>query len=311
MQTAARNIGAARPYRHEALFYAGDDDFVAQTSRLVRDGVEAGEPTLVVVAAPKIDRLREALGRDAEAVRFADMAEVGANPARIIPAWQEFVQAYGPEVGLRGIGEPISAARTGDELVECQRHEALLNLAFPTAPLWLVCPYDLEALPDDVLDEARRSHPFLVHGGHAEESGSYVHGALVEGVLAPPPEDAAELRIGEGPLDRVRAFVAERAAAAGLDESRRVELVLAGNEIASNSIEHGGGSGVLRIWGLPDRVVCEVRDAGRLDDPVVDRRLPPKDGPRGRGLWIANHVCDLVQVRSLPDGTLVRMHVKR
>ena len=54
----------------------------------------------------------------------------------------------------RGIGEPISAARAADELVECQRHESLLNLAFPSAPLWLLCPYDVETLPPDVLDEA-------------------------------------------------------------------------------------------------------------------------------------------------------------
>jgi anti-sigma regulatory factor (Ser/Thr protein kinase) len=90
-----------------------------------------------------------------------------------------------------------------------------------------------------------------------------------------------------------------------------VELVLAANEIASNSIEHGGGSGVLRLWGEHDRVVCEVRDGGRLDDPLADRRLPAHDGPRGRGLWIANHVCDLVQVRSTPEGTLVRLHMRR
>jgi MEDS: MEthanogen/methylotroph, DcmR Sensory domain len=44
---------------------------------------------------------------------------------------------------LRGIGEPLFATRSADELVECQRHEALLNLAFQDAPgFWLLCPYD-------------------------------------------------------------------------------------------------------------------------------------------------------------------------
>ena len=71
------------------------------------------------------------------------------------------MQAYEPDVRLRGIGAPISAARAGEELVDCQRHESLLNLAFPGAPLWLVCPYDVETLPPVVLDEARCSHPFL------------------------------------------------------------------------------------------------------------------------------------------------------
>src|SRR4051794_4648204 len=86
------------PFRHEALLYAGDDEFVERVAAFVREGVETGEPSLVVVAAPKIERLREELGADAEAVWFADMQEVGSNPARIIPAWQRFVSSYAPDL---------------------------------------------------------------------------------------------------------------------------------------------------------------------------------------------------------------------
>ena len=59
------------------------------------------------------------------------MAEIGANPACIIPAWRDFVDECA-EAGraIRGIGEPIWADRSPAELVECQRHESLLNLAF-------------------------------------------------------------------------------------------------------------------------------------------------------------------------------------
>ena len=130
-------------------------------------------------------------------------------------------------------------------------------------------------------------------------------------VLGPAPAHAAELHFGDGGLERLRAFVAEHAARARVDENRRVELVLAANEIASNSLEHGGGSGVLRFWSDPAAVVCEISDSGRLDDPLADRRPPASDGARGRGFWIANHVCDLVQVRSGADGTIVRLHVRR
>ena len=299
------------PFRHEALLYAGDDEFVDRIAAFVREGVEVGEPSLVVVAAPKIGRLREELGPDAEAVQFADMQEVGINPARIIPAWRKFVGSYAPDLPLRGVGEPIWAARAGDELVECQRHEALLNLAFPDAPLWLVCPYDVEALPAEVVEEARRSHPVVAAAGGRARSDSYAAGALVGDVLAPAPTDAAEMQFGYGGLKRMRAFVHEHAAQAGVDRDRRIELVLAANEIASNSLEHGGGAGVLRFWSDPAAVVCEISDTGRLDDPLADRRLPTHDGARGRGFWIANHVCDLVQVRSGADGTVVRLHVRR
>jgi len=53
--------------------------------------------------------------------------------------------------------------RSPAELAECQLHEALLNVAFDVAiPFWLLCPYDLEALAADGIDEAHgptRSEP--------------------------------------------------------------------------------------------------------------------------------------------------------
>ena len=99
-------------FRHEALLYAGDDGFVDGTLPWLREAVAAQEPTLVVVSAARIARLRDELGPDAEDVTFADMAEVGINPARIIPAWREFVDAHAgqraPAAGYRraDLGRP-------------------------------------------------------------------------------------------------------------------------------------------------------------------------------------------------------------
>src|SRR5436190_13626058 len=94
-----------RVFQHEALMYSGLDEFLAGTSAFLREGARAGEAMLVVVDAAKIAMLREELGADAEAVQFADMADVGANPARIIPAWREFVDRHaGPGTPVRGVG---------------------------------------------------------------------------------------------------------------------------------------------------------------------------------------------------------------
>ncbi len=60
-------------------------------------------------------------------------------------------------------------------------------------------------------------------------------------------------------------------------------------------------------WIDDDTIVCQVRDAGRFDDPFVGRRAPTGVGYSGRGLWIANQVCDLVQIRDVPDGSIVRL----
>jgi anti-sigma regulatory factor (Ser/Thr protein kinase) len=299
-------------FRHEALLYAGEDEFVEATSSFVRAGLPAGEPTFVVVGRRKIDRLREALGGDADAVYFADMGQVGRNPARIIPAWREFVSTQAaPGVRLRGVGEPIVAGHEADELVECQRHESLLNLAFADAEsFWLVCPYDIESLEPAVIDEARRSHPYVVPGAGRGESAEYeAVAATFDAPLSEPVDVAAELHFEAGPLEALRRVVVDQAARAGLARGRIVDLLVAVDEVVRNSVRHGGGRGILRIWQQGRRVVCEIRDRTRIDDPLADRDLPSPESTVGRGLWIANQLCDLVQVRSFPTGTVVRLHV--
>ena len=58
------------------------------------DGLAAGEPTLVMVSRQKIGALREIIGADGDRlVEYRDMEVVGANPARIIPAWNAFAVA--------------------------------------------------------------------------------------------------------------------------------------------------------------------------------------------------------------------------
>jgi hypothetical protein len=57
-----------------------------------------------MVSSPKIDMLRRDLGAGAEKVSFADMAEVGRNPGRIIAAWHAFAQAHAGTAQLYGIG---------------------------------------------------------------------------------------------------------------------------------------------------------------------------------------------------------------
>jgi hypothetical protein len=142
-------------FHHEAVFYAGDDEFVERSRAFIEDGLGRDEPVLVMVGERKLQLLREALGTRADRVHFADMGVVGRNPARIIPAWNRFVGDHAESGGgMRGIGEPIWAGRSDSELSECQLHESLINIAFATADEFrLICPYDTAALPEDVIEE--------------------------------------------------------------------------------------------------------------------------------------------------------------
>jgi anti-sigma regulatory factor (Ser/Thr protein kinase) len=308
-------ISHEHAFLHEAFLYANDEEFLQGTLAFIREGVERGEPVLVVLNAAKIERLRAALGGDADKVSFADMAEVGANPARIIAAWREFVDEN-ESLPIRGIGEPIWASRSADELSECHRHEELLNVAFADASGFrLLCPYDVSALGGHVIEEAQRTHPFVSDSESLRESGHY-RGleAISEPFAEPlddPPADAGELAFDADSLGDVRSRVSEHAQQAGLSPTRAHNLVLAANEIASNSVRHGGGAGVLRVWEDDDAVICQVDDRGRIADPLIGRVRPVLEEPGGRGVWMANQLCDLVQVRTFEDGSTVRIHMAR
>ena len=295
-------------FEHEALFYEGVDGFVDGTLPFLREGVQAGEPMLVAVGPEKIELLRGALDRDADAVQFADMTVLGRNPGRIISAWWDFVDEH-PGQPIRGIGEPVWAARGAAELVECQLHESLLNLAFAgTGPFRLVCPYDVAALGDGAVHEARCSHPLV----DARESTHYRGERLLSPFEAPLPTPAAPATLtgfDAHTLEEVRATVTACAGRAGLADSRAADLVLAVNEAAANSVVHGGGNGVLRAWRENGSLVCEIRDRGRIADPLVGRRRAAPNASSGRGVWIVHQLCDLVQLRSGADGTVMRMHM--
>jgi anti-sigma regulatory factor (Ser/Thr protein kinase) len=272
---------------------------------------------MVAVIQPKIDRLRAELGDDADEVYFVDMAALGGNPARIIPAWREFVDAHASSgQPIRGIGEPIWAGRRAPEVLECQLHEALLNLAVdPDSPLWLRCPYDVGALEGDVLTEAERSHPALVED--ATYTGSTLYGGMLHASAAfdhdlpEPYATVVELAFDASGLPAVRDVVAGRAMLLDIERDKAADLALAVHELATNSLRHGGGRGVLRVWQEPDALVCEIHDAGHVEDPLVGRRIPTARQEGGRGVWIANQLCDLVQLRTTPTGTTIRVHAYR
>jgi anti-sigma regulatory factor (Ser/Thr protein kinase) len=306
----------AASFRHEALLYTGAEQFVAGTESFVRGALDAGEPILVAVIEPRASMLRDALGADAEHVQFLDMENVGRNPARIIPAWQEWVDRHAPGGrSFRGIGEPIWAGRSPAEIVECQQHEQLLNTAFDEGPgWWLLCPYDLGSLPESVIERAHHTHPSLVAEDVRSGSASYPHpglsaSAMFSEPLAEPSGAVRVLPFDRTQLAEVRQLVADFGEPV-LGPGGVKQLVLVVNELMTNSIVHGGGTGVLRLWRESTAVVCETRDAGLIDQPLIGRRRPAGSARGGAGLWIANQLCDLLQIRSAPGlGTIVRAHV--
>lgn len=124
-----------------------------------------------------------------------------------------------------------------------------------------------------------------------------------------PPLEARRLEFGLDDLHDLRARVAATATAAGLAPKRVSDLVVAASELAANSVLHGGGRGLVTVWGERGAVFVEVADAGTITDPAVGTRRPKPTAPHGRGLYIANQLCDEVRIESGETGTRVRLRV--
>ena len=94
----------------------------------------------------------------------------------------------------------------------------------------------------------------------------------------------------------------------GLD--RGDDLILAMSEIVTNSIRYGRGRRELRVWTDRETVTCEVSDDGNGPaDPLIGYRPPRPDTIGGRGMWIAQQLCDALAVTRSGGSTVVRFAV--
>ena len=302
----------AGTFAHCAFFYRGQDEYAREVCSFVREGLAAAEPVLVAVPGRRLDLVRAALGPAAGAVSFADMAGLGRNPGRIIPAIRRFTDSRRPR-RTRFVGEPVWAGRSAAETAEATRHEALINTALAAVPAAILCPYDASGLTAAVLQDARRTHPRVVEGGARRVSDDYSGTVVAQAIggqpLPSPPPEAQVTAFGEEELPGLRAQVECRALQEGLSGSRAQDLMIAVSEIAANTIVHAGGAGILQIWRDGTALVCEIRDEGRITDPLAGRHPDSPHAESGHGLRIAHELCDLIELRSGPWGTVARLHM--
>jgi anti-sigma regulatory factor (Ser/Thr protein kinase) len=304
-------------FAHQALLYGSKDEFLAGTLPLVRDGLKCGDPVRIATTDRNVGWLRAALGAEARQVVFCDNSEWYANPARALAALHRTVQAtISGGHRLRMIEEPLWTARTGQDSREWFRHESLVNVALASANATFMCTYDTRVVALDAISNVARTHPQMVLDGRPRASPTYTE---PEGFNAecdrsplrelPPPTLWLRFRQLDQ-LATLRAFVTSYATQAGAAAGSVSKFVQAVDEVATNAIEHGGGSAVLQVWTGPDALVCEVSDAGAgLRDPLAGHLPPERLAAGGHGLWLARQFSDLVELRSAPTGTIVRLHL--
>jgi anti-sigma regulatory factor (Ser/Thr protein kinase) len=132
------------------------------------------------------------------------------------------------------------------------------------------------------------------------------HDEFVAGATRGAGREIGRLEFGPTDLNRVREFV--RLVTSEHLPDRAGDAVLAVHEVAVNSVLHGGGSGVVHVDAMPDGLVFTVEDTdGTGKVPAIQR--PGAFETSGRGLWIAQRLCDDLSIEVRPSRTCVRLRL--
>lgn len=113
-----------------------------------------------------------------------------------------------------------------------------------------------------------------------------------------------DLRFDVDGLYALRATLSAHASGLGATEEHVEHLLIVASELAANAIQHGGGTGRLRMWHRDGTLYCEVSDRGPgIPDTDAGTKPPdPASTTGGRGLWICRSLTTEFSIEHGPDG---------
>ena len=314
-----------REYLHDALLFDDDQRLAEVAVPFLLDGLAGGDAAVIATTPRTAGTLRDAIGDDPR-VHVLDRHEVyRARTPTAITTFRRLADQHRAEGvrRVRVVGE-VDFGPTERDWLEWQRYESVINEALAAWPLWGLCVFDTQRLPQPLLDSALDTHPQVVDGRGRRgpnprfvAPADYVRGlpVPVEPLEATPPRlhapDVADF------IGLRHAVASELAATAGPPDLVE-DFLLAVDEMVSNAVRHGLPPVSLRLWTADDRIVCTIGDGGPgWDDPFAG--YGPAHGDDlsrgGMGLWLARQLCDHVDIsggngRPGEPGVAVRLTVR-
>ncbi len=314
------DAGAVGGFTHVALCHRSTAE-LAETLVPVLSGWLGMDDTVVVnLSSARLAALKAAMSGVADRVHWSDTRTWHPHPARRLRAIQELVDAEARHGGapLRFVGECAFPASPPERVAEWGKFDAILNDALASAPVTMVCTYDVRALPAEAVCTVPRSHP-LLGLDPVTKSTQYVEPAeyLSRGTTSLSPIPACAHRIvGRVTPGDARALVGTVLSSVAADPASTLpsdaveELAVATTELVTNAWQAGATSIGVSCWRTDGEAGVQVDDDGPgLDDPFAGYRRPSPGATGGRGLWISRQLTDLLEVASGPAGTSVRVRV--
>jgi transcriptional regulator with XRE-family HTH domain len=160
---------------HQWLPYASELEFSEAGASFLSEGIERSQALIVVTNKKNTNLLHDALGGFASAVQFINSSDWLSAPQETLASFRSLIgekiqEGFG---WIRILGEPIWAGRERDEIKAWVRFESFLNIAFASAPATILCPYNTQALPAEIIRAAEETHPEIVTDEESSVSPPY------------------------------------------------------------------------------------------------------------------------------------------
>jgi AcrR family transcriptional regulator len=289
---------------HEAFLYRSDKDFAARLIPFLHDALASGQGAIAVTTEARIALLRRGLGADADDVAFFDATRWYRRPGAALAAWRDTFDQQSRD-GVEfvcAVGE-VQFAGGQTAIRNWTRYESLLNRAFADRSAWIVCPYNTQSLPGEIVSEARRTHPTTstkLPGRAPSPAHFETHELGAPLALAddrPKAEERTRVEFSQSDdLREVRRNVRWEAQSAGLEVDVVDDLLLAVTELVEGS--RRGATGVVRTARQSGEWFCEVG----FDSSAADT-LPLN--AHDLGVLIGRVISDRVEIAD-DGGQLVR-----
>jgi anti-sigma regulatory factor (Ser/Thr protein kinase) len=306
-------------YPHDALLFDTSDELVEVAVPFLLAGLAAGEGAVIATSRRTSELLCEAVGGEVrlDVVRRDEVYD--RRTATAITTYRRVGEQRlrNGARRVRLIGE-IDYGSTPRDWLEWQRYEAVVNRALGGCPLWGLCVFDTQRVPEPILESAVRTHQHLhTPDGRVQNPGFVDPADYVRSLPVPPEplEDSTPRLSDDDVTDFIglRHAVAAELATSTAPRETAEDFLLAIDEMTSNAVRHGRPPVSLRLWTADDRVVCTIADSGPgWDDPFAG--YGPAHGDDlsrgGMGLWLARQLCDHVDITQNAAGTAVRLTIR-
>lgn len=290
MRADAGNFG----YRHELALAESDEDVLAIAVPFLREGAEAGERVIAMLADPIRTLVSDALGDD-RGVRYLTVDRVNSRPAAALAGLRRIlVEACQAGTHRVRVINEVPHPGTGASWPQWCRYEAAVNILLAEFPLWGRCLYDVRLTPDEIVRDLLDTHPYRITPGGGTEPNRCYRGPA-ELVARPPASAVPALTLREPSPKAARDAVLRLASRGALPHEQTEDMVTAVNEVTTNALLHGQPPVELRGWSEPGHITVAVSDGGPgPTDPFAG--LAPRNGSGvsgGYGLWLAHQLADV------------------